>query len=265
MKVTRPGEDPAEGPAEREPRSHGPDEPDQERSRRTAPPPPKKKPKWKKALAVAMTPLAAIGAAGAMPHPGTDGPSPFRTYTLVPGGTFKPADLAASAIGHPSSGGEYKLRTDWQALGLTEAVRLATAVLNLANSRAGGRSLEPDVRRYLIQLVLAGVGGINPDEAADVLEFCTDEKADLRLGTLIDEINATPSTSRVSDHPPGDTEPGGGEPWLSNYAPLSDLLIRQLGITPESDPPRSPGPDRLDGEPGHSRQLPHAGTPELPG
>jgi hypothetical protein len=154
--------------------------------------PAKKRSRWKKALALALTPAGAIGA-GVTPHLGAGLPSSPRTSTVVPGGM----------PGHLGSGGAYAFQEDWQRLGQNEAVRRATAVVDLASSRAGDWALGPGARRYFIQLVLAGEGGIDPGEAADVLEFSA-EGADLRLGTLITMIRRiSPLASQPSEDSPG--------------------------------------------------------------
>jgi hypothetical protein len=226
------------------------EDPPQDASRRQQPvPTPKKKSIWKKALALAMAPLAALGAGG-MSQPGAGLPSPVRTYTLAPGGPFgSETVLPAGAFHYLSSGGEYNLHPDWERLGQAEAVRLATAVVNLAHGYAGARTLGPGVNRYLIQLVLTGAGGINPDEAADVLEFCANEGADLRLGTLIEKINEAGAAAPLAgEYPPENPGPGGQflrrgvEKYLDFE--LGGLLLKdEFGRTLPSPRPRPASTD----------------------
>ncbi len=224
MKAESSGEDPAGRAAEQDVRSPGQSYPDT-RAMDRAPEPVKKKSRWKKALTLALTPAGAVGA-GVMPHAGAGLPSSPRVSTVVPPGTS----------GHLGSGEEYPLQAGWERLAGREAARLATAVIDLANSRAGGQALGSGARRYLIQLVLTGAGGVDPGEAADVLELGTADEADLRLGTLISTIRHIHALApQASEHPP--ESPGAGGVNRAEFS-LAHMLLGDPGVAA----PRPPSP-----------------------
>jgi len=172
---------------------------------------------WKKYLrkfrVMAALPVAALGGLTS-PPPGSAITSSPTTSTLVPthpgeSGSWTTASLFAST---PATGGEYNLSPPWalhaSTAGQQTAVRLASSVVDAANTYAGTYWLSAQIRRGLIQLVLLGIGGLDPADAADILELAADDAeypriAPPKLGPLIREIK-----QRVAAVPPD--EPGGG-------------------------------------------------------
>lgn len=172
---------------------------------------------WKKYSrkfrAMAALPFAALGGLTS-PPPGSAIILSPTTSTLVPthpeeSESYTAASLSASA---PATGGEYNLSRPWalhaSTAGREAAVRLASSLVDAANTYAGTHWLSAQIRRSLIQLVLLGIGGLDPGDAADILQLAADDAeypriAPPKLGPLIREIQ-----QRVAVVPPD--EPGGG-------------------------------------------------------
>lgn len=183
------------------------------------PPPPKRMSRawWKKhsrkSRTMATLPFAALGGLTS-PPPGSAVTSSPTTSILVPthpekSGSYTTAWLLPSA---PASGGEYNLSPPWEShastAGQEATVRLASSLVDAANRYAGTHWLSAQIRRSLIQLVLLGIGGLDPADAGDILEFAADDAeypqiAPPKLQPLIREIQ-----QRATAGPPG--EPGGG-------------------------------------------------------
>jgi hypothetical protein len=144
---------------------------------------------WKRAMAISLLPAA--GAGGYVSQAAIPAVTvvPTRTVTSMP---LTPPTLFHMDAARMASGGEYLLNTGWQELaaahGRQAAEHRAGAVVEVARRCAGGGTLTPELRHYLIRMVLSGVGGLNPDEAADILELSTDSQNDPLLEPLIKVI-----------------------------------------------------------------------------
>jgi hypothetical protein len=182
------------------------------------PPPPKLMSRawWKKhsrkSRTMATLPFAALGGVTSPPPGSAVTSSP--TSILVPthpekSGSYTAASLLPSAF---ATGGEYNLSPPWElyasTAGQEAAVRLASSLVDAANTYAGTHWLSVQIRRSLIQLVLLGIGGLDPADGADILQLAADDAeypqiAPPKLKALIREIQ-----QRATVGPPD--EPGGG-------------------------------------------------------
>jgi hypothetical protein len=151
---------------------------------------------WRKVLAVIFTPLAGMGA-GTGAGTFNSGPSSPRTSVVVPPQDWSSSGSAQAPIVSGvsyrfGSGGEYWLTLSWQEFaashGRAVAERLAADVVDRVSPAVGREVLTADVRRYYIQLVLGGIGGLNPSEAADVLDLSVDVANDARLTSLTEKL-----------------------------------------------------------------------------
>jgi hypothetical protein len=162
---------------------------------------------------------------------------------------------------HPPSGGEYLPNAEWRAMAATAgqaaAEHLASSVVDLANRCAGNQSLTPEIKRYLIQLVMSGIGGLNPDEAADILEVSAENADDTRLGPLAQKITewSVPGPQMVRKPPDGPgfgghhlfdfgnhdlsargaQLPGLGGPDLSGFSGQELLALSAFSVPPDPD------------------------------
>jgi len=163
--------------------------------------------------------LLAEGAVGGFMAPASPVYVPPRgptTVTVVPNvnGPVAPTIMSLAGIYHPASGGEYLPNAAWQAKadadGQADAEHLASRVVELASRRAGYEHLTPEFKRHFIQIVMAGIGGLDPDEAADVIEVAADDAGDMRLGPLTEQIGESfwPGPRDVRK-PPDGPAPGG--------------------------------------------------------
>lgn len=170
----------------------------------TGPPPPGPmsgpwwKKHWKKLAVMATLPIAALGGL-ASPPPGSAAPGPPTTSTLVPAYPKESKSYTATLLfgSVTATGGEYNLSPPWaehaRAAGQEGTVRLASSLVDAASKYAGKHWLEAQIRRSLIQLVLLGIGGLEPADATDILEFAADNAdypriAPPKLEPLIREI-----------------------------------------------------------------------------
>ena len=141
---------------------------------------------WKKALAISLLP--ATGAGGYVAQ------AAVQTVTIAPARTVSPAPVTLFNMdtARLATGGEYLLNAQWQELAATHGRQAAEdragAVVEVARQCAGGGILTPELRRYLIQMVLSGLGGLDPDEAADILELSVDSQNDPLLEPLVKVI-----------------------------------------------------------------------------
>ena len=153
---------------------------------------------WRKFAAGATVPFAALGGL-ASPPPGSVTTWSPKTSILVPtypeeSGSYTAASLFGSAT---ATGGEYNLSPPWalhaSTAGREATVRLASSLLDAASKYAGAQWLSAQTRRSLIQLVLLGIGGLDPADATDILQFAADNAeypqiAPPKLEALIREI-----------------------------------------------------------------------------
>jgi hypothetical protein len=137
-------------------------------------------------LAVGLTPAAAIG--------GFVAPVQMTT-SAVASTVTRQVDTGSSHLFHSWSqltrtdvvvtGGTPGVSHAWQAMatvhGPAAAGQFAGAVADLAAGCAGVHPLTAQLRHYLIQCILAGLGGLDPDNAADILELSMDVADDPRL------------------------------------------------------------------------------------
>jgi len=114
---------------------------------------------------MAALPFTALGGLTSAP-PGPAVTSSPTTSMLVPthpekSESYATASLFASA---PATGGEYSLSPPWalhtSTAGREAAVRLASSLVDAANTYVGMHGLPAQIRRRLIQLVLLGIGGL---------------------------------------------------------------------------------------------------------
>jgi len=185
----------------------------------TGPPPPGPmsrawwKKHWRKFGAAATLPFAALGGI-ASPPPGSVTTWSPTTSIVVPTRAQEPGSYAVTAplsFGSAvATGGEYNLSPPWAlhagTAGQEATARLASSVVDTANKYAGGHWLSAQIRHSLIQLVLLGIGGLDPADATDILQFAADNAdypqiAPPKLEALIREIQ-----QRVAASPP--EEPG---------------------------------------------------------
>lgn len=110
---------------------------------------------------------------------------------------------AGPSLFHQNSGAEYLLNDDWQTLankaGQGAAEQLASSLVDLANRHAGQPDLSPGLKRYLIQFVL--LGGINPDDAADLVEDFAENPDDPRLEPVVRQIRQSAPLFAELDSP----------------------------------------------------------------
>jgi len=155
---------------------------------------------WKKLAAVATLPFAAIGGLAGPPPGGVVTWSPPTTSTVVPMQPAESPSITTALLFRSASatGAEYNFSPPWalhaSTVGQEETVRLASSIVDAANKCAGGHWLSAQIRRNLIQFVLLGIGGVDPADATDILEFAADNAeypqiAPPKLGELIGEIN----------------------------------------------------------------------------
>jgi hypothetical protein len=207
---------------------------------------------WRKILAVIFTPLAGIGAGtgtGAL----NSGPVSPRASTVVPeqgsssSGTLEAA-IVASISHRLGSGGEYWLTRSWQEFavshGRAAAERLAADVVDRVSLAAGRQVLTADARRYCIQLVLGGIGGLNPSEAADVLELSVDVANDVRLTSLTEKMAEDYVPSPLTTVRPPYDDVLAGLYWQEWNERFGAIYADPGGPKPDStDPAGSPAHD----------------------
>jgi hypothetical protein len=166
---------------------------------------------WRKFAAVATLPFAALGGL-ASPPPGSMTNWSPTTSILVPTHPEEPRSYTAASLfgGAIATGGEYNLSPPWAlhagTAGRETTERLAASLVDAANKYAGGHWMSAQIRRSLIQLVLLGIGGLDPADATDILQFAADNAdypriAPPKLEALIREIE-----QRIVVNPP--EEPG---------------------------------------------------------
>ncbi len=228
---------------------------------------------WKK---VAVAGLVPFSAASGFTNPSVAAATftPPRTSTVTPLRMVQTQQVFSHSIftSHLLDGGHYTFNGPWQAKAGTDghaaAVELASAVVDVANKCAGRHWLPPEVRRYLIQLVLLGIGGIDPADAGDILELAADNADDPQLARPKLEPLITALTQRVAlaqhDSPPfpptmwqtGEAEPSQGTPCVTAPAEPVDhtsrlawnLLTEAAGLSAEGT--------ILAGEPGITLEQP---------
>jgi hypothetical protein len=172
---------------------------------------------WRKVLAVIFTPLAGMGM-GTGTGTFNSGPSSPRTSVVVPPQNWSSSGSARAPnisefIYRFGSGGEYWLTVSWQEFAASHsraaAEHLAADVVDHVSRAVGRQVLTADVRRYYIQLVLGGIGGLNPSEAADVLDLSVDVANEARLTSLTEKMaedNVPPPLTSIL--PPDDVLTG---------------------------------------------------------
>ncbi len=135
---------------------------------------------WKKVAVAGLVPFsAASGFTNPLVQAATS--TPPRTSTVTPVRTVQTQQVFSYSIFTSDllDGGHYTFNGPWQAKAGTDghaaALELASSVVDVANKCAGRHWLPPEVRRYLIQLVLLGIGGIDPDNAGDILELAAEK------------------------------------------------------------------------------------------
>lgn len=184
---------------------------------------------WKK---VAVAGLVPFSAASGFTSPAVPSAAftPPRTSTVTPMRTVQTQQVVSPSIftSHLLDGGHYIFSGLWQAKAVTDghaaALELASAVVDVAGKCAGQHWLPPEVRRYLIQLVLLGIGGIDPDDAGDILELAAEDAKDPRLDGARLELQPliTALTQRVVLAPP-DSPPFPPGIWAARRSPGDKL------------------------------------------
>jgi hypothetical protein len=158
---------------------------------------------WKK---VAVGGLVPFSAASGFTNPVVRAATftPPRTSTVTPMRRVHTQQVLSHSIFASDllDGGHYTFNGPWQAKAGTDghaaALELASSVVDVANKCAGWHWLPPEVRRYLIQLVLLGIGGIDPDDAGDILELAAENADDPQLARPKLEPLITTLTQRVA-------------------------------------------------------------------
>jgi hypothetical protein len=156
------------------------------RSSAVEPPPPDQfsrawwKKHWRRIAAAALLPFAAVGGLAGPPPGGPVTWSAPTTSTLVPTQPAESDSLTGTLLFTPesASGAHYNFSPAWAAhaetAGHEATVQLASSLVDAANKHAGGQWLPPEIRRSLIQFVLLGIGGLDPADATDILQFAAD-------------------------------------------------------------------------------------------
>jgi hypothetical protein len=191
---------------------------------------------WKKLAIAGMVPFSAVSGFASPMVPVTSF-TPPRTSTVAPMRIVQTQQVFSSSIFTSAllDGGHYTFNGPWQAKvgadGHAAAVELASSVVDVANKCAGGHLLQPEVKRYLIQLVLLGIGGISPEDVGEILELAT-EADDPKIAPARMELEPliTALTQRVAltphDSPPppptiwqtSEAEQSQSAPWLAEPA-----------------------------------------------
>ena len=158
---------------------------------------------WKK---VAVGGLVPFSAASGFTNPVVPAATftPPRTSTVTPMRRVQTPQVLSHSIlaSDLLDGGHFTFNGLWQAKAGTDghaaALELASSVVDVANKCAGWHWLPPEVRRYLIQIVLLGIGGIDPDDAGDILELAAENADDPQLARPKLEPLITALTQRVA-------------------------------------------------------------------
>ena len=186
--------------------------------------------KWRAALTLGLLAETAVGGFAAAPQPLFLPPSGPATSTVMP----PAAPTVGSGAGsyHPHSAGEYLPNAEWRAMAATAgqaaAEHLASSVVDLANHSAGNQNLTPEIKHYFIRLMMSGIGGLNPDEAADILEVSAENADDRRLGPIAQKITEwfVPGPQMVRKPPDG---PGFGGHNLFDFVSAHEAQPPGLG------------------------------------
>lgn len=182
---------------------------------------------WKKVAVVGLVPFSAVGFTSPM-VPATSF-TPPRTSTVTPMRTMQTQQVSSPSLftSNLLDGGHYTFNGPWQAKadadGHAAALALASSVVDVANKCAGQHWLPPEVRRYLIQLVLLGIGGINPDDAGDILELAAEDAKDPRLDGA--KLELEPLISALTQRvvlARGDSPPFPPTIWQTSYEASDD-------------------------------------------
>jgi hypothetical protein len=212
---------------------------------------------WKKVAVAGLVPLSAGSGFTNPLVPAATSTSP-RTSTVTPMRTAQTQQVFSHSIFTRDllDGGHYTFNGPWQAKAGTDghaaALELASSVVDVANKCAGPHWLPPEVRRYLIQLVLLGIGGVDPDDAGDILELAAENADDPQLARPKLEPLITALTQRVAlaqhDSPPfpatiwqtSEAEPSQSTPWvtvaaepLDHTTRLWNLITHPAGLSAE--------------------------------